>query len=89
MNLLGYFRSQRKKTASVAKERLQILVAQERANRGGHDYLPELQNDLLQENRKYVEVDQDAVQKQLDRERDCEILELNITLPEHPRQQQR
>ncbi|MFO7857823.1 MAG: cell division topological specificity factor, partial [Ectothiorhodospiraceae bacterium] len=36
MNLLGYFRSQRKKnTASMAKERLQILVARERAQRGG------------------------------------------------------
>ena len=83
MNLLGYFRSQRKKSASVAKERLQILVARERAQLGGPDYLPALQDELLQVIRKYVEVDQDAVQIQLDREGDCEILELNITLPEH------
>lgn len=86
MNLLGYFRSQRKKSASVAKERLQILVAQERGNRGGPDYLPALQEELLQVIRKYVEVDQDAVQMQVDREGDCEILELNITLPEHHQQ---
>jgi len=87
MNLLGYFRSQRKKnTASVAKERLQILVARERAQRGAPDYLPALQEELLQVIRKYVEVDQDAVQMQLDREGDCEILELNITLPENHQQ---
>ena len=83
MNLLGYFRSQRNKSASVAKERLQILVARERATRDGPDYLPALQEELLQVIRKYVEVDQDAVQMQVDREGDCEILELNITLPEH------
>ncbi|WP_290651969.1 cell division topological specificity factor MinE [Aquisalimonas sp.] len=84
MNLLGYFRAQRNKnTASVAKERLQILVARERAQRGGPDYLPALQEELLLVIRRYVEVDQDAVQIQVDREGDCEILELNITLPDH------
>ena len=39
MNLLSYFRAQRKErtasTANVAKERLQILVAHERATRSG------------------------------------------------------
>lgn len=83
MNLLGYFRSQRKNSASVAKERLQILIARERSTRGGPDYLPMMQEELLNVVRKYVEVDQDAVKIQVDREGDCEILELNITLPEH------
>lgn len=82
MNLMGYFRSQRKKSASVAKERLQILVARERAQRDGPDYLPALQEELLEVIRKYVAVDQDAVHMQVDRDGDCEILELNITLPE-------
>jgi cell division topological specificity factor len=69
-------------TASVAKERLQIIVARERSTRGGPDYLPQLQEELLQVVRKYVPVDQDAVNVQVDRESGCEILELNITLPE-------
>ncbi len=83
MNLLGYFRSQRKQSAQVAKERLQILVARERATRGGPDYLPALQEELLEVIRKYVEVDRDAVHIQLEKEGDYDILELNITLPEH------
>ncbi|WP_253484736.1 cell division topological specificity factor MinE [Natronocella acetinitrilica] len=83
MSLLSYFRSQRKNTAQVAKERLQILVARERSQRGGPDYLPAMQDELLQVIRKYVTVDDDAVQIHLDKEGDCEILELNITLPEH------
>ncbi len=82
MSFFDYFRSQRKSTASVAKERLQIVVARERSTRGGPDYLPELQDEILKVIRRYVEVDQEAVQIQLDREGDCEVLELNITLPD-------
>lgn len=83
MSLLDYFRSQRnKRSAGIAKERLQILVAHERAARDGLDYLPALQDELLEVIRKYVDVDRDAVNIELDREGDCEVLELNVTLPE-------
>ncbi len=82
MNLMGYFRSRKKQSASVAKERLQILVARERARRDGPDYIPALQDEILEVIRKYVAVGQDAVQIHVDREDDCEILELNITLPD-------
>jgi len=83
MSFLSYFR-QKKSTAAVAKERLQIIVARERTTRGGPDYLPRLQEELLLVIRKYVPVDPDAVKIQLDKEGDCEILELNVTLPESP-----
>jgi cell division topological specificity factor len=83
MSLLSYFRAQRRqRTASVAKERLQILVAHERAARNGLDWLPSLQEELLTVIKKYVEIDRDAIQIELEREGDCDILELNITLPE-------
>lgn len=85
MSFLSYFRSQRKKTASLAKERLQIIVARERLQcSGGPDYLPMLQDELLAVVRKYVQVDRNAVRMQLDQEGDCEVLELNITLPDNP-----
>ena len=82
MSIFSYLLPKRQNTASVAKERLQIIVARERSTRGGPDYLPQLQGELLQVVRKYVPVDQDAVNVQMDRESGCEILELNITLPE-------
>ena len=66
----------------IRDRRLQIIVARERATRGGPDYLPQLQEELLMVVRKYVEVDQDAINIQVDRESGCEILELNITLPD-------
>jgi len=80
MKLLDYFRSQRRRSAAVAKERLQIIVARERTPRGGPDYLPLLKEELLNVVRKYVAIDPDAVKIRLDREGDCEVLELNITL---------
>ena len=82
MSIFSYLLPKRQNTASVAQERLQIIVARERSTRGGPDYLPQLQEELLQVVRKYVPVDQDAVNVQMDRESGCEILELNITLPE-------
>lgn len=80
MNFFNYFRSQKRTSASVAKERLQIIVARERSPRGGADYLPMLKEELLNVIRKYVQVDPDAVKIQLDREGSYEVLELNITL---------
>lgn len=81
MSFLKYFR-QKKSSASLAKERLQIIVAQERVGRGGPDYLPLLKEELLQVIRKYVNVDPEAVKMALDKDGDTEILELNVTLPE-------
>jgi cell division topological specificity factor len=82
MPWLDYFRSSRKSSASIAKERLQIVVAHERAQRNGPHYLPLLQRDILEVIRKYVAIDQDHVMIQLEKDGDYEILELNITLPD-------
>jgi len=82
MSFLSYFRSQRRNSASVAKERLQIIVARERAQRDGPDYLPALREEILEVIRKYVPVDKDAVRMEVDSEGDCEVLELNVTLPD-------
>lgn len=82
MGFLDYFRSEKKRSASLAKERLQVIVARERTHRGGPDYLPALQQDILEVIRRYIEVEDDAVRIQVEREGDCEVLELNVTLPE-------
>lgn len=82
MSFFDYFKSTKKNTASIAKERLQIIVAHERGKRDQPDYLPMLQQEILEVIRKYVQVDQDQVQVQLDKNDDCSILELNVTLPE-------
>lgn len=75
------------KSAALAKERLQIIVAHERGSRrGSPDYLPALKKELLEVVRKYVPVDPSQIKVHLDREGAYEVLELNITLPdEEPR----
>lgn len=82
MGLLDYFRSSRQPTAAIAKERLQILVAHERAERNKPDYLPKLQQELLEVIRKYVNVDQDAISVTMEQDDNRDILELNIVLPD-------
>lgn len=81
MSFLDYFRSERRASASVAKERLQVIVARERSGRGGPDYLPALQNEILEVIQRYTSVDDDAVKIQVERDGDCEVLEVNVTLP--------
>ncbi|HTY51475.1 MAG TPA: cell division topological specificity factor MinE [Steroidobacteraceae bacterium] len=81
MGWLDIFRRQ-PPSAQVAKERLRIIVAQERSARGGPDYLPLLRRELLTVIRKYVNVDPEAVQINLEREDGQEVLELTVALPE-------
>jgi len=81
MGLLAFFRS-KPNSALVAKERLRIIVSQERNRRGGGpDYLPLLRKELLEVIRKYVNVDTDAIQVNVEKEDGHEILELSVALP--------
>jgi len=89
MTLLNYLLGRRKKTATVAKERLQIILAREHADRDGPDYLPDLKKDILEVVAKYVTIDMDRIQVNLDKDGDIDILELNIILPDKQPQQQK
>ncbi len=82
MSLLDYFKTSKPSSASIAKERLQILVAHERASRSQPSYLPKLQKELLSVVQKYVSVGQDAISINYEQDDDQEVLELNIVLPE-------
>jgi cell division topological specificity factor len=85
MSILDYFLGPKKKTASVARERLQIILAHERAGLSGPDYLPQLQKELVAVISKYVSINPDDITVSLDRKDDLEVLEVNIVLPETPR----
>jgi cell division topological specificity factor len=82
MAFFDYFRRSQK-SASVAKDRLSIIVARERAStRAGSDYLPQLQQELLAVIARYEKIDLQQVSVRLDSTGGCEVLELNITMPE-------
>ena len=83
MSLLSLLFGDKKKTASVAKERLQIILAHERSGRANQpDYLPDLQRDLVAVLSKYVKINPQDIKVNLERQDNLEVLEVKIELPE-------
>ncbi|GMG87268.1 cell division topological specificity factor MinE [Biformimicrobium ophioploci] len=81
MGIIDYFRNEKPGSASVARDRLKLIVAHERKSRNQPDYLPQMQRELVEVIRKYVSVDVDQVQVDL-QDGDVSVLELTVTLPE-------
>ena len=83
MGLFDFLKT-KKNTASIAKERLRIIVAQERTSRGAPDYLPLLQRELLEVIRKYVSVDVEAVKVDYVKDGNQDVLDISVALPDGP-----
>lgn len=84
MSILSFLLGEKKQTASVAKERLQIILAHERSGRNvaEPDYLPELQRELLAVISKYIKINVEDIKVNLERQDNLEVLEVKIELPE-------
>lgn len=83
MALLDFSISSKKITANIAKERLQIIVAERRRGDNEPHYLPQLKLDLLEVISKYVQIKPEMFSVQLEKkDGDISILELHVTLPE-------
>jgi len=82
MGIFDFLTQSKKNTANVAKNRLQILIQQERSMRGAPDYLPLLQRELLEVIRKYINVDADAVKVGLHKDGDSDLLDISVALPD-------
>jgi cell division topological specificity factor len=88
MNIWKYIPFKRKtRSASVAKERLQIIINHERNQRNADpDYLIKLQQEIIEVISKYVHINKDDIKVQLERHGDNALLELNVTMPDSVRQ---
>ena len=83
MSLLSFLLGEKKKTASVAKERLQIILAHERSGRGTRvDWLPQLQRELVAVISKYVSIKPEDIKVELERQDNLEVLQVKIELPD-------
>ncbi|VWX59357.1 cell division topological specificity factor [Burkholderiales bacterium 8X] len=84
MSFLTFLLGEKKKTASVAKERLQIILAHERGSLGGKrpDFLPELQRELIAVISKYVSIKAEDIKVNLEKQDDLDVLQVKIELPE-------
>ena len=83
-SFLSFLLGEKKQTATVAKERLQLILAHERSGRNAAepDYLQDLQRDLIAVIRKYIKIDIKDIKVNLDRHDNLEVLEVKIELPD-------
>ncbi|MFO7747840.1 MAG: cell division topological specificity factor MinE [Orrella sp.] len=82
MSFLSFLLGQKKTSANVAKERLQIILAHERTGdySDSPDYLPQLQKELIDVISKYVKVDPEDIKVNLERQGSLEVLEVKIEM---------
>lgn len=82
MALLSFLFNTKPKTATAAKERLQIIIARERSGRSGPDFLPALHKELIAVISKYTNVNPEDIKISLDRQGNLEVLDVNVVLPD-------
>lgn len=87
MAILSWLFGSKPKTAVVAKERLQLIIAHERSGASPADFLPALQKELVDVISKYVRISADDIRVNLEKQGNLEVLEVNIVLPEHKAEQ--
>ncbi|WP_225639536.1 cell division topological specificity factor MinE [Candidatus Profftia sp. (ex Adelges kitamiensis)] len=81
MALLDFFLSRKKQTANIAKKRLQIIVAEQRQDNCGPQYLPQLKRDILAVICNYVQINPEMLTIEFEqKENDISVLELNVIL---------
>ena len=87
MSLINMLFGKKPKSAQVARDRLQIIIAQQRSDRSSEnttpDYLPTLQKELLEVLSKYVEIKLEDINISHEKQDGVDLLALNITLPEN------
>ena len=71
----------RRPSATVARERLQILLAHERASAGQEGLVVTLREEILAVIAKHVTLDRDKVQVKLEHEGETSILEIEVEMP--------
>jgi cell division topological specificity factor len=81
MNFLNFF-ARGRRSAPVARDRLQVLLAHERGLAGGADHAAILQQEILAVIAKHIPIDRDRVVVKLDRGDQVSTREIDIEMPE-------
>jgi cell division topological specificity factor len=79
MSLFDLFKG--RSSAPVARERLQVLLAYERGNRGQPDLVAMLREEIMAVIAKHIQVSQDDVRVTMDRGDTMSTLEIDIHIP--------
>jgi cell division topological specificity factor len=79
-HLLDRLFPERRNSAVIAKDRLKIVLAHERANRDAPEFLPALQKELLEVVGRYVEIRSDMLRINVGKSGDTSLLEINVEI---------
>ena len=82
MSFLSFLRGHKKTSANVARDRLQLILINERGGGIAPDYLPQLQKELVDVISKYVKINPEDIKVNLERQDSLEILEVKIEMPQ-------
>ena len=61
---------------------MQIIISHERSQRNTPDYIPKLQEEILEVLAKYVPINKQKVSVNVERIGNGSVLELNVTMPD-------
>jgi cell division topological specificity factor len=82
MNLFRFFNREQQQSAPAARERLQILLAHERASVGGDsDLVSKLRDEILKVIQKHMKIDGDKVNVTMERGDQMSTLAVDIEIP--------
>ncbi|KRD60616.1 MULTISPECIES: cell division topological specificity factor MinE [Sinorhizobium/Ensifer group] len=79
MNLFGFF--SRSQSAPAARERLQVLLAHERASAGDSDLVTKLRDEILKAISKHMQIDDEKVKVTMERGAQVSTLAVDIEIP--------
>jgi len=79
MNLLRFF--SKPQSAPAARERLQVLLAHERASAGDSDLVTKLRDEILRVISKHMQVDDEKVSVKMERGAQVSTLVVDIEIP--------
>jgi cell division topological specificity factor len=82
MSFLDFLRGQKKTSASIAKDRLQLILINERSSGRSPDFLQQMQQELIAVISKYVQINPEDIKVNLDRQDSLEVLEVKIEMPQ-------
>jgi cell division topological specificity factor len=81
VSLFNFIFPKKPASASIAKERLQLVLAHERADRDSPDFLPRMQKELLAVVAKYIAIKEDMLRVSVAKSGNTSVLEINVDMP--------
>jgi cell division topological specificity factor len=79
--ILDFLRRKKSKTSTVARDRLQVIVAHERQTSDQPSWMPKMQQEIMAVIAKYISIDNEALKVEMSNEDDMSVLEISVDCP--------